>query len=243
MAVQQGELFVFYDVEVPGGSSGRAYHAEVHYARFDGTTWRSDLHFAGSAAEEAEIGTAVAYDGGLEVITTAPGTGDLVASSLGGSGGERTVIASGVWSTAPSAVVDPETNALHLFYFDMPNGRLWYVKRPPGERWGASVIVDGKGSQYGSQDAMMGGSLAAVMHSGPQVYYTDDTRHTLIGSWTDGTSWHPGVIDGAGTNRCNGAGATAHPLGGPLAVVQHGLGPHVYYADIARGNLREAAYY
>jgi hypothetical protein len=138
----------------------------------------------------------------------------------------------------PAAIVGGST--LYVFYSDVSNGslRVSYMAASDGI-WHAEPV---------DTSISLNTAPAAVLYSGTavEVFYVDTSTNTLKAAWLSGSTWETAVIDGGSSNVCGSNGGTSHALGGPIAVVQRAgcvggaTGPHVFYADTARSNLREA---
>jgi hypothetical protein len=145
-----------------------------------------------------------------------------------------------------SAIVDtyPSPNVLHVFYYDSTMQSLRTASQTVGGTNWSYAIVDGGVPGPGQ----MGMSSAPVLQSNTtQVYYTDDTHHTIRGATLNAGVWTwQAIIDGGTSGSLcasQGGGATTHGVSGTLAAVKWGGGPHLFYGDESTGALRHAGYY
>ena len=124
----------------------------------------------------------------------------------------------------------------HVFSYDQTNGNLrhdWYDRG-----WHAETL-DGAGGVGGRVDADVGRHTSALLYGGlPHVFYYDATNGDLRHAWWDGARWNYEVIDGGPS-----AVALRHVLrdvGETPAASLYGVQVHVYFHDVAHGDLRHA---
>jgi hypothetical protein len=139
-------------------------------------------------------------------------------------------------------------NILYVFYADASTGQADWGMRVShiaanSTTWYAQTVASGFDLYHAPAPTIDSNN------SSLQVYYIDTTHGKVMETWKSGSSWAtPVTIDGASSSNC-GASATTHTITGPISVVQRpgclggSSGPHVFYGDAVRGNLREAFWY
>jgi hypothetical protein len=105
-----------------------------------------------------------------------------------------------------------------VYYYDATRRSLrhaWWN----GSAWQFETL-DGSGSVIGGHDGDQVGSAVSVtaMISGPQVYYTDATAHSLRHAWWTSTGWHFQTLDGPGSTL---SGRTGNQVGATVSVTDY----------------------
>ena len=237
-------------------SGGNTPHQRLRHTWFDGSTW----HFEDVDGPGATSAGATTDNVGSYVSAVVSGSGLHVFYADSSNGRLRYAhFASGVWTTQDldgpgvgggagrtgdtvgtyNAAVATADGKLHDYYYDTTAHRLrhaWFDGSWHFENLDGPGVAGGGGrtsDNVGSHTATVGGDATSL-----DVFYSDETAHTLRRGHFDGSIWKFESVDGTGSSSTGGTTTDSVGQYNAAAFNAPGVQLHFFTGDTSNGDLR-----